>query len=287
MRLLWMLLFFLCYTGIRGQTGISYDRISAELEVILARDQGPRDTLNALAAKHGPHADTVTRYWKYVGKIDSVNTVRVSRIIDSCGWPDNRRISPGAAQALWIVIQHADSLTREKYLPVLEQAAAEGKAPKMYAAYLYDRVQMFREHFQLYGTQMGGDYKGNIVLWPVSGMLHLDARRKAMGLPPIKEVLKQYPVSWSDPAYDSLAGNIVFYGLVSDQQEQGLSGVRIHEPSGKFVGQTDQQGYFRVLANRQVLRKGLLFKAAGYRTFTYHFRNKAADVFYDTVQLSK
>ncbi|MCF3111731.1 hypothetical protein LL912_23285 [Niabella sp. CC-SYL272] len=287
MRLLCLLLFFLFCKETPGQTGIPYDRISAELEAILGKDQGPRDTLNALAAKYGAGADTVTHYWRYIGKKDSANTLQVSRIIDQYGWPDQRLVSPGASKALWLVIQHADALTREKYLPVLEQAVSQGKASKVYAAYLYDRVQMFRGCFQLYGTQMGGDYAGNTRLWPVKDMLRLDIRRKTIGLPPIKEVLKRYEISWSDPACDSLAGKIVFYGLVSNQQGRGLSGVRLYEPSGKLAGKTDAQGYFYIWANRRVLRRGLFFKAAGYQTFVYYFRNKAAEVFYDTVQLSK
>ncbi|SDC00774.1 hypothetical protein [Niabella drilacis] len=103
-----------------GQEAIPYDRISRELAEVLVKDQGPRDTLNALAAKYGANADTVTRYWAYLNKTDSFNTRRVSRIIEQYGWPDQRLISPEASKALWLVIQHADSLTREQYLPVLE-----------------------------------------------------------------------------------------------------------------------------------------------------------------------
>lgn len=286
-RLFWCLLFLFFHKGILGQRVVPYKCLSHELEEIFVKDQGPRDTLNALAAKYGAYADTVTRYWKYINKTDSVNTLQVARIIDLYGWPDQRLVSPEASKALWLVVQHGDSLTREKYLPVLERAAEEGKAPKMYVAYLYDRVQMFRERFQLYGTQMGGDYEGNPVLWPVRAMPQLDARRKTMGLPPIKEALKHYPVSWSDPVRDSLAGKIVFYGFVSNLQGQGLPDVPICERNGKLAGKTNERGYFRILASRRALRRGLLFKATGYRTFVYHFRNKAAEVFFDTVPLTK
>ncbi|WP_300597271.1 DUF6624 domain-containing protein [Niabella sp.] len=268
-----------------SQAVIPFGQISNELEALLKKDQGPRDTLNILAATYGANADTVNHYWAYIRKADSLNTIKVSRIIDQYGWPDQRLISPAASKALWLVVQHADSLTREKYLPVLDQAASEGKASKIYAAYLYDRVQMFREQFQLYGTQLGGDYAGNTILWPVKDLLHLDARRKAMGLSPIKEDLKNYPVSWSEPAYDSLAGKIVFYGLVSDSLGRGLPGVRICEPSGKIAGKTGSKGYFRVLASRRALQKGLLFKGAGYRVFRYRFLNKKAEVFYDAIRL--
>ncbi|SDC00804.1 hypothetical protein SAMN04487894_10173 [Niabella drilacis] len=146
---------------------------------------------------------------------------------------------------------------------------------------------MFRERFQFYGTQLGGDYAGNPILWPVKDMLHLDVRRKAVGLSPLKEALKDYPVSWSEPVCDSLAGKIVFYGLVSDSLGRGLPGVRICEPSGKLTGKTDPQGYFRVWANRRVLQKGLLFKGKGYHTFRYQFHNKKAEVFYDSIRLFK
>ncbi|WP_018630921.1 DUF6624 domain-containing protein [Niabella aurantiaca] len=285
MRLLWTLLFFSFHRAILSQERIPYNLLSSELEEILAKDQGPRDTLNKLVLQYGARADTIGAYWSYIHAVDSLNMRQVSGIINVYGWPDNRRISPDASKALWLVIQHADSLTREEYLPVLEQAVAEKKAPKKYYAYLYDRVQMFRERFQLYGTQLGGDYEGNTVLWPVKDMIRLDARRKAMGLPPIKEALKDYSVSWSDPAYDSLAGRIVFYGLVSNRQGSGIAGIHIYEPSGKFAGKTGQRGYFRVLANRRALRKGLLFKGVGYRAFRYHFRNQQAEVFYDTISL--
>ncbi len=280
-----LLLFFLVCKGLKAQIAIPYEQLSCELEGVLAKDQGPRDTLNKLALKYGTDADTVRQYWNYIHTIDSINTLGVSGILDTYGWPDQRLISPEASKALWLVIQHADSLTREKYLPVLEQAAAEGKAPKNYFAYLYDRVQMFRGRFQLYGTQMGGDYEGNTVLWPVKKMLQLDARRKAMGLRPIQEALTGYRICWSDPVYDSLAGNIVFYGLVSNQQGQRLPRISIYEPSGKLAGTTNERGYFRVLANRAVLQKGLIFKGDGYPGFKYSFRNKNAEVYHDEVLL--
>ncbi len=78
--------------------------------------------------------------WKTILYKDSKNLLIVKEIIDTKGWLGPDVIGEKGNTTLFLVIQHADPATQEKYLPVLRKAVQEGNAAPQDLALLEDRT---------------------------------------------------------------------------------------------------------------------------------------------------
>ena len=58
---------------------------------------------------------------------------------------------------LFLVIQHSDSATQEKYLPILKKAVKQNKASPGDLALLIDRLSVAKHGYQIYGSQVHED----------------------------------------------------------------------------------------------------------------------------------
>ena len=126
---------------------------------------------------------------------DSSDLQYVSSIIDKYGWISYDTIGFKANQALFLVIQHSDSATQEKYLPVLTEAVKENKAFRHQQALLEDRVLIKRGKKQLYGSQIECDSTGkNCWILPIEDERNVDKRRAEAGLSPLAEYVKTWNI---------------------------------------------------------------------------------------------
>lgn len=97
-----------------------------------------------------------------------------------------------------MVIQHADSITQEKYLPLMRNAVKQNKALANQLAMLEDRVLLRRGLKQIYGTQVFWDDAGKKwVLSPIEDQKDVDKKRAQVELPPIKDYLKYFGIDYS------------------------------------------------------------------------------------------
>jgi len=119
-------------------------------------------------------------------RVDNANEKRMNEIITRHGWPGKSLIGPDGAHQAWLIVQHCSPPFQEKCLPLLEHAVAAGEASKRDYAFLLDRVRMHQGKPQIYGTQFM-----NSKLWTIEDPDHVDDRRRALGLGPLKEYLKQ------------------------------------------------------------------------------------------------
>lgn len=179
-------------------------RLDAELERLLADLSTP--LVAALAAWDGrpDEADALI-------SLTSANLDALARIVASRGWPGLTMVGPLAADAAWIVAQHADAVNerRRDLLGPLSAAVEAGDAdPRHYAA-LVDRIAAVAGAQQSYGTIVGVD--GNEPVFPVEveAPAELDARRSVLGLPPVSDEL---------PYLDD--GDLIAYG--SDRRRSPL-----------------------------------------------------------------
>ena len=76
-------------------------------------------------------------------------------------------------------------------LPILREAAARGDATAAQVAYLEDRIAFFERRPQRYGTQFDWDAQGMLSPWPIEDPDGVDARREAVGLPPLADRIAQ------------------------------------------------------------------------------------------------
>ena len=130
------------------------------------------------------------------------HAVRLDAIVREHGWPGRSLVGDDGAAAAWAIAQHADDDNDacSAWLPRLRDAVAAGEAAAVHYAALVDRVRLRDRRPQAYGTVVevhagGGEGRGG---WRVRPPIDdeppgLDARREAIGLPPISDFLASLP----------------------------------------------------------------------------------------------
>ena len=132
----------------------------------------------------------------------SSNQVVVTRILDERGWLGADIVGRTGNSTLFLVIQHADIATQEKYLPMMREAVAKGNAEASSLALLEDRVLIRHGERQLYGSQVARDKDtGDAYLSPLEDPDHVDERRTTMGLGPLAGYLMNWNMEWDVEAY--------------------------------------------------------------------------------------
>jgi hypothetical protein len=171
--------------------------LRAQLRAIHDEDQKYRLQLGAVAKTSGPDSTQVRDLWKIIEQKDAENVAKVTAILDTRGWLGPDIVGPDGASALFLVIQHADLTTQEKYLPMLRAAVKAKQAYPSDLAMLEDRVLMGHGAPQIYGSQLLANRKsGHDELWSIADPDHVDERRASVGLPPLAEYLKQWNLTW-------------------------------------------------------------------------------------------
>jgi hypothetical protein len=188
----WLLLVSVLLGACASQAPIAGPQ--AELEAMMESDQRHRKEIQEAWTKEGPSSPTAAELWKKQQPIDEANVKRLVEIIDQYGWPRMSVFGPVAANAAFIVVQHADLPIQEKYLPALRDAVAANESMPDWLALLEDRVLIRQGKKQRYGSQLQGDGKGGFEFSPIEDEAHVDERRKAVGLEPLAEYGKQFGV---------------------------------------------------------------------------------------------
>jgi|tagenome__1003787_1003787.scaffolds.fasta_scaffold20721765_1 hypothetical protein len=128
------------------------------------------------------------------GRVDVGNTDRLREIIREHGWPGSSLVGQEAADAAWLLAQHADRQLdfQREVLPLLKRAAAAGEAKPAHVAYLTDRISMAEGRHQWYGTQIGDIRNGTPIPWPIADADSVDERRHEVGLEPLADYLSGF-----------------------------------------------------------------------------------------------
>jgi 23S rRNA (guanosine2251-2'-O)-methyltransferase len=154
--------------------------LQAELDRRLA---GPLTAMAIALAEwdaRPPEADTLLR-------VNDDTARRLDEIV-AAGWPGLRSVGAVAADAAWLLAEHADRAneTRLRWLGALADAVGSGDADPRHLATLVDRVAAVAGQAQTYGTivMLAADGEVEFPL-PVDDLASLDARREAIGLPPL------------------------------------------------------------------------------------------------------
>ncbi|GAB5565964.1 MAG: hypothetical protein Wins2KO_30270 [Winogradskyella sp.] len=172
------------------------------LDQIYFDDQSTRNSIKSKEEKFGRDSKEMDALWKDILKRDSINLIKISHILDAQGWPPKDKIGKRGTSTLFLVIQHADQETQEKYLPLMTKAMNNGHLPKRQYAMFYDRLMLRRGKRQLYGTQLAisKDSKKPYVL-PLDEPKTVDKRRIEMGLNTMQENLNRWNLIWDVEEY--------------------------------------------------------------------------------------
>lgn len=123
-------------------------------------------------------------------RIDRENMRLVASLLRD-GLPEG--LAAESYDAVWLIIDHAPLKEQKRYLPLLREAAGRGVISAYKLATLEDRVAMYEERPQRYGTQsyqtnVGGETF--IYVWPVEHPEQLDSLREAIGTCPMAEYVR-------------------------------------------------------------------------------------------------
>lgn len=184
--------------GVTGQTKFNKE-LSALLNTIYNEDQGGRLKIDSLYKKYGWQSEQVQSLLKEMGVQDSINLIKVKKIIDTYGWLGPDEVGKQGAQTIFLVIQHADSLTQVTYLPLMQEAVRKGKAQPEALALLEDRVLVTQGKEQIYGSQVRTNEAGKNEFFPIKDEPNVNKRRASVGLKPLEEYAKYFDIDYVLP----------------------------------------------------------------------------------------
>jgi hypothetical protein len=180
--LFWLLIFM---SDLFAQDKPDTAAIKKQLEMIFDRDQKVRTNGDSAA---------------FIHYVDSTNLIEVESLIKKYGWLGKSFVGNKGNSAVFVVIQHSDQKTQEKYLPLLEQSVAQGESSPSHLALLKDRILMRQGEKQIYGSQVVRDTTtGGWMFYPIEDEKNVNERRKQAGLEPIEEYATYFGIEYKKP----------------------------------------------------------------------------------------
>ena len=126
----------------------------------------------------------------YDKSIDVKNEILVVSIIETCGFPLKKEVSKEGILAIFLSLQHGTLLSREKYFPLLKEAALKGEIEMKFIAMMEDRILLDKGERQKYGTQLIQVNDGDFKLGSLEDPSNVNRRRPEVGLNNIQDFLK-------------------------------------------------------------------------------------------------
>ena len=174
--------------------------LTKELDSIYDDDQNGRQQIQAIENKYGDNSKEMNALWAAMGKSDSINLIKVKAVLDKYGWVGPDVVGSKGNDALFVVIQHADSAIRDKYLPMMRTAVKNGKAQASQLALMEDRSALEHGKKQIYGSQIARDEKTNkYYIRPIEDEPNVDIRRVAVGLSSLEDYARQWDIDYKLP----------------------------------------------------------------------------------------
>lgn len=174
----------------------------AKLGDIYNEDQKYRKQIEDIEKKYGGSSKEMNEHWQIINKKDSLNLIEVKAILDKYGWVGPDVVGGQGSVTIFLVIQHADQATQEKYLPMMRDAVKNGKAQSSSLALLEDRVALRQGKRQIYGSQIGRDPETQIYyVSPLEDPENVDKRRADVGLSPLADYVKNWQIKWDAEQY--------------------------------------------------------------------------------------
>lgn len=132
-------------------------------------------------------------------EVDFKNLETVVSILDQCGIPTLKDVSERQLQAIWLVIQHSDTRYQKKYLRMFKKAADLGDLDKKHVLTMEDRILVYDNKPQVYGTQIRVNSDGSYELIKIIDPEYVNQRRREAGFPPIEDYLLDWGIIFDVP----------------------------------------------------------------------------------------
>ena len=181
-----------------GQT-LQTESLKKELSEIYKSDQLYR----AEMAKIKPTDLKIVELVNKQNKIDSINLIRVVKVLDSIGYPAKSLYGDSAGLGAYHVIQHSTTEYQEKYLPIFERAAQQNEIERKWVAMMIDRVRVDKGLKQIYGTQIipikdpkTGYLTNKAEIAAIEDEENVNKRRAEVGLGSIEDEAKLFGIDY-------------------------------------------------------------------------------------------
>lgn len=172
------------------------------LEEIYQEDQGLRNQISEVEDEYGLESDEMKAHWKLIQEKDSINLLKVQKILDEHGWLGYEVIGIQGNMTLFLVIQHSNLEIQEKYLPMMRDAVKKGNAKARNLAMLEDRVALRQGKRQIYGSQIGRHPEtGEYYISPLRDPENVDKRRAEVGLGKLQDYVSHWNIEWNAGEY--------------------------------------------------------------------------------------
>jgi hypothetical protein len=140
---------------------------------------------NSLASYRSP----TNGYHPQMKAVHDRNAKRLDEIIQQHGWPGKSMVGEEAAQAAWLILQHAIAhpQLQRRCFPLLVKQVEAGEITPVEMAMFEDRIRCFEGRPQRFGTQFDWDQQLLMSPLKMDDAKLVDERRKQIGLRPMRE----------------------------------------------------------------------------------------------------
>jgi hypothetical protein len=184
----------------KNEAGLNKSLV-AILDTVKIEDQKYRMQIESIEKKYGRQSTEIRSLWKNINEKDSINLVKVASILDKYGWLGPETIGSEGNNTIFLVIQHADIKTQQKYLPMMRDAVKLKKARPDALALLEDRVALRTGKKQIYGSQIAISKEGKYYVDVLDDPDNVDERREEVGLGPLSDYVSRWQIKWDADEY--------------------------------------------------------------------------------------
>ena len=122
--------------------------------------------------------------------VDRDNTAWLAKLAEEIGWIDVGRFGADAAGAAFLIVQHSGDLPlMQAALPLIEHDVRQNGLNGQNYALLFDRLQVNLGRRQRYGSQLGSDETGRLVVIGLEDRANVEQLRKSLKMQPLKAYL--------------------------------------------------------------------------------------------------
>ncbi len=178
----------------RKTTTIDFD-LKKQIEDIYFDDQKYRSVIDAenprlrdsLIDLYDIPKDSIgTDFFAKQQKLDSINLIKIEKIIVDRGYPGKDLVGELNKDVAWTVIMHNHQVN--KYIDLIKEAAEKNQMSYPKAAEMEDFYLMQKGYPQIYGTQTA-EINGKVTFWPIEDVKYVNTRRKEAGF---GQTIQQY-----------------------------------------------------------------------------------------------
>ena len=178
----------------RDRIEANYDKpLMARLRSIGRSDQDIRYEFLAAYNAQPRHQHLVDSLIIEMQKTDSINQKEICDILDTRGFVGKETVGDACA-VYWLIIQHAPMELQKKYFQLFVDAMNRGDISKSQVAMMDDRIALFEQRPQKYGSQIVENEQGKRVIYQLLDPEKVDKWRKEMELNPLADYMKEMGV---------------------------------------------------------------------------------------------